>query len=114
MFTIEKLKFFGCNVEEGLARCLNDEGFYLRLVSSLVPDPKIDNLEQALLNKDYKRGFELAHALKGVYANLAITPLFRVSSEICELLRTGTDMDYSPLIKELKELYQIFAKMKED
>ena len=28
MLTIEKLKEYGANVEEGLARCLNNEAFY--------------------------------------------------------------------------------------
>ena len=32
MLTIEKLRTFGADVDEGLARCMNNEGFYLRMV----------------------------------------------------------------------------------
>ena len=33
MLTIEKLKAYGANVDEGLSRCMNNETFYLRLVN---------------------------------------------------------------------------------
>ena len=35
MLTMDALRRFGANTEEGLGRCLNDEGFYLELVSGL-------------------------------------------------------------------------------
>ena len=33
MITIESLKAYGADVEEGLARCLNKEDFYLKMVN---------------------------------------------------------------------------------
>ena len=36
MITVEKLKSFGADTEDGIARCLDDEGFYLMLVQSAV------------------------------------------------------------------------------
>lgn len=111
MFTIEKLKGFGCHVEEGLERCMNDEGFYLHLVSSLVPDEKIDQLIEAVNSGDLQKGFEIAHSLKGVYGNLAITPLFNKVAEITELLRNKTETDYSVLLEEIKTLYTQFEEL---
>ena len=32
MLTIEKLKAYGANVEEGMERCLNNEAIYFRLI----------------------------------------------------------------------------------
>lgn len=34
MLTVEKLKAFGANTAEGVARCVNNEAFYLRMVSN--------------------------------------------------------------------------------
>ena len=111
MITIEKLKDFGCNVEEGLGRCLNNEAFYLRLVNSILQDNKVDLLEEALNQGDLQKAFEAAHALKGVYGNLAITPLYVKVSEITELLRSKTEMDYKPLMSEIRELFTRFVSL---
>ena len=34
MLTIDSLRRFGANTEEGLSRCMDNEDFYLRLVNS--------------------------------------------------------------------------------
>ena len=44
MLTLEKLRAFGANVEEGLQRCVNNETFYLKLVEKAIRDPAFDNL----------------------------------------------------------------------
>ena len=98
MLTIEKLRTFGANVEEGLQRCINNETFYLKLVEKAIRDPAFDNLREAAEQGDLERGFEIAHALKGVTANLALTPIFVPISEITELFRHRTKTDYLPII----------------
>ena len=45
MLTIEKLREFGADTDDGLARCLNNETFYLRLVDKAMQDPSFDRLE---------------------------------------------------------------------
>lgn len=75
MLTIEKLRSFGANVDEALVRCMNKEDFYLRLVNMAINDTKLTELEQQLSNNDLDSAFETAHALKGVYSNLSLTPL---------------------------------------
>ena len=101
MLTIEKLKEYGANVEEGLARCLNNEAFYLRLVLKTIDDNRVSVLENAINNKEYKQAFELAHSLKGVYGNLSLSPLFNIVCEITELLRANKDIDYSNYLEKL-------------
>ena len=51
--------------------------------------------------KDLDKAFEVAHALKGIYGNLSLTPLTKPVSEITELLRSRTDTDYSALMNEI-------------
>ena len=108
MLSIDKLKTFGANTEEGLKRCVNKEDFYLRMVNSSLKGDQMEQLEAALKAKDLDKAFETAHTLKGVYGNLSLTPLYEPMSKMTELLRSRTDMDYSELLGEcqtkLKEL----------
>ena len=82
MLTLEALRSYGADVEEGLHRCMNMEAFYLKLFDSLKGDTRVE-------------------ALKGIYGNLSLTPLFRPIQELTELLRARKDTDYSALLAEI-------------
>ena len=97
MLTIEKLRTFGADVDEGLARCMNNEGFYLRMVDMAIEDKGFARLEEAVEKGEIPRIFEAAHALKGMLGNVALTPLFQPASEMTELARAGTAADYAAL-----------------
>ena len=101
MLTIEKLREFGANVDEGVKRCVNNETFYLTMVTKSLQEPGFDNLKGAIEAGDLDKAFEIAHALKGVTGNLALTPIDTPVREITELLRSHTDMDYGPLVSEI-------------
>ncbi len=104
--TIESLKEYGANVDEALVRCMNNEAFYLRLVNKVKADTRLGTLEQQLQDKNYDAAFETAHTLKGMYANLSLTPLTEPVSEMTELLRNRTDTDYSVLLDKAKEQFE--------
>lgn len=87
MMTIESLKAYGANTDEGLARCFNNEAFYLRLVGMGLADANFDRLKDAVAQGDAAAAFEAAHALKGAIGNLSLTPIFVPICEITELLR---------------------------
>ena len=95
MLTVETLREWGADVDAGMKRCMNNESFYLKMVSRAVPDPSFDGLKAAVEAGDLERGFELAHAIKGMMGNLGLTPLYELSSEMTELLRAGKDADYA-------------------
>ena len=105
MLTIEKLREYGADVNEGLARCMNMEEFYLTLVGKVLEDNKLPLLEQQIAEGDLDEAFETAHALKGMYANLSLSPLTRPVGEITELLRSRTNTDYSALLAEAKKQF---------
>ncbi len=102
MAGLEELRAFGANVDEGVKRCVNNEEFYLKMVRKAMEDQSVDDLEKALDEKDLDQAFEVAHALKGVLANLALTPLSDPVSEMVELLRNRTDTDYSSYLEKIK------------
>ena len=106
MLTIDTLKAYGANVDEGVVRCMGNEQFYMKLVRKFLEDTRLDTLEQQLAQGDLDSAFETAHALKGMCANLAITPMTQPVSEMTELLRQRTQMDYSGLLAQAKEQFE--------
>ena len=107
MVTIGKLKSFGANTEEGLARCMKNEALYLRLVGIMPADPNFDRLKNTIEAGDLGGAFEAAHALKGVLGNLSLTPIFDPVVVITEELRARTAKDYT------EEVALILAKRDE-
>lgn len=87
MLTIEQLTEFGADTKKALARCMNMPDLYLRLVRMMADDTHIAGLRSALEANDINTAFEEAHALKGVLANLELTPVLTPVSEITEMLR---------------------------
>ena len=102
MITVEKMNELGANTAEGLSRCLNNESFYLNLVQMGLKDSGFENLEEAVKKNDLTKGFEYAHALKGVLGNLSITPLYNDICEITESLRAKKEIDYSEMLEKIK------------
>lgn len=102
MLTVEALKNLGINTDEGLNRCLNNEAFYLRLVAKCMQDEHFDLLEEAVGQKRLKDAFEHAHSLKGVVGNLSLTTLYEPIAAITELLRAGTNTDYSGYLEKIR------------
>ena len=104
MLTVDNLKSLGVNVEEGLGRCLNNETIYLKLVGLGLSDAHFEELRHALDAGDTKTAFEAAHALKGVIANLSLTPILTPLSEMTEALRGQTGpVDVEELYGQMKE-----------
>jgi len=109
--TIDTLKEFGANVKDGMTRCLNDEAFYLEMVRMALEEGTYKKLSDAVGTGDRKAVFEAAHALKGVLANVALTPLYDVATEITELARAGEDADYPAKLEQLMELRGALAAL---
>ncbi|MCR4622467.1 MAG: Hpt domain-containing protein [Clostridiales bacterium] len=107
MMTIEALKNYGANTQEGLARCMNNESFYIRLVGMGLNDANFGKLKEAAAAGNVKEAFEAAHALKGVTGNLALTPIFMPVSELTELLRGKEEMpDVDSLVNQVLDQWQ--------
>ena len=104
--TIEDLRTYGADVEEGLTRCINNEAFYLKLVGKAVADPAFEQLEKAVADKDLDGAFEAAHKLKGALGNLALTPVYEPVCEMVELLRKREDADYGAYMEKVSRKRQ--------
>lgn len=111
MITVEGLKEYGAAVDEGLARCMNNEAFYLRMVEKAVKDPAFDSLKNAIESDDLDEAFEAAHRLKGALANLALTPVSEPVEEMVELLRGREEADYSVCIDRIEAKRKLLEDM---
>ncbi len=104
MITIDSLKAFGADTVDGLQRCLNMESFYLDLVNSVKTDKGLDELKDFLNTGDLDNAFEKAHALKGMYGNLSLTPIFAPLSELTDLLRNRETGEKQSIIEKCTPL----------
>ena len=64
---------------------------------------QFEKLKETCEAGDLEQGFEAAHSLKGMMANLALTPILQPVEKITELLRARTETDYTPLVEEILE-----------
>lgn len=85
--TLDALRAYGANIAEGMARCLNDEPFYLEMVTMALQDKNFDALKAAMDEKDVCAAFRAAHSLKGAIGNVALTPIYEPLCALTELLR---------------------------
>ena len=112
MLSVDALKACGANTEEGLARCFNNETFYLKLVRMGLADANFDRLSAAVAAGDTAAAFEAAHALKGSIGNLSLTPIYEPVSQLTELLRGKTgSVDAGALHSEIMKQLEIFRAL---
>lgn len=86
---LQKLADWGCDVKGAKARFLDDTELYVICLNSVLEDAAFANLKKALEDENVKEGFEAAHTLKGVLANLGLTPMLATVVQIVESLRAG-------------------------
>lgn len=114
MLTIDGLRSFGANTAEGLARCMNNEGFYLTLVKKAASDSRMEQLGRQLAAGDLDAAFETAHVLKGMFANLSLDPLTEPISVLTEILRGRSDENYSAPFEEAEKQFEALRALSGD
>lgn len=100
-FIINKLKEYGCEIDEAMPRFGNNSEFYCTLLAMVPEDEAFLNLEKALNSKNIKEAFEQAHTLKGVLGNMGLTPMYNKTILIVEPLRQGKLDNVETNFKEL-------------
>lgn len=110
----KKLEEWGCDVEGALERFLDDKDLYMTCLETVITDRNFDKLGVALDERNVLEAFDCAHTLKGVFANLGLTPMFSVVETIVEPLRGGLvynlDENYKELLASNEQLKGILGK----
>lgn len=108
---IEELKNRGCDIEGAMSRFLNDEAFYLRCYKIVMEDKNFDKLKTSLENGEVTNAFEAVHSLKGVVANMGISPMYDIIVEMVDPLRQGSAEGLMPKCEQLLEMKDSFSKL---
>ena len=97
----------GCETEKMLHETFMDmEPFYEKMLRRLPESTALQRLRDAFEANDVNAAFEAAHELKGLYANLGLTPAKDRCSEIVEILRPKTGFgDIAALLPELEAIH---------
>ncbi|HAC31139.1 MAG TPA: hypothetical protein DCF70_00745, partial [Treponema sp.] len=91
------------------------EDFYLKMVSLALKNENFELLGGALKTEDYVKSFELCHALKGVIANVSLTPLYDLISDLTEKLRACTGAETAnggALETGGEDFYELYKKIR--
>ena len=89
----QALEEWGCDVDGALDRFLDDKELYVTCLQTVVSDVNFEKLGVSLEEQNVSQAFDYAHTLKGVFANLGLTPMFLIVQTIVEPLRAGMGND---------------------
>lgn len=94
---------------------LQSDALVGRFIVKFLDDRSCPDTVEAWRSGDEKAAFEAAHTAKGVCANLAITSLATLSSDITEALRPGNDdvranTDVDDLVNQFDVAYRNVSK----
>lgn len=96
------LRAYGADVQGAMTRFLDDGELYIDCLRMFMLDESFTTLGEALESPDYQRAFDAAHTLKGVAANLGLTPMLGPINAIVEPLRAGRHEGVAESFVELK------------
>lgn len=85
----DRLAAYGCSIDAAMGRFLHNEEFYAVCYEKFLADKSFAGLGKSLGAGDVQAAFEAAHELKGVSANMGITPVYDLLAELVEELRAG-------------------------
>ena len=77
------------NIKEGLGRVRDNKKLFRRMLGLFMESGEFAVLEDSLMQKDYNKAADAAHAIKGMTGNLSLTELFKISTRMMEELRQG-------------------------
>lgn len=110
---LEKLKAIGCadeDLKRAKERFLNNDQFYERCFVKYLNDKSFVALGECLAQKEAGAVFEQAHTLKGVTANMGITPIYEEVVIIVEAVRDkdtvpeGVEAHYEKIMNYYEQL----------
>ncbi|MEG0176438.1 Hpt domain-containing protein [Anaerorhabdus sp.] len=93
MDVIQYLNEIGCDTNNALERVNKDKTFYVSCLIDLIQDQNFNQLIDAVNQGNLEQAFFRAHTLKGILANLGITPFYQEIVPLVELLRESNMKD---------------------
>lgn len=96
----------GADYDETISRLMNDKMIY-KYCRKFAATEDYNSLIKALEERDYTTAFRMAHNLKGMCLYMGFCALYKVSSELCEALRSGQPVgDIESMLSAVTEEYR--------
>ena len=84
---MDELKYI--DMETGLSRVRGNTAIFKKMLGMFLNSKEFGALEESIAQKDISKAADVAHAIKGLTGNLALTPLFEESTKLMNQLREG-------------------------
>ena len=95
------------NYEEVLGRFAGNKMLVEKFARKFLDDPSYQTLVDTMDKADYEEAFRAAHTLKGVVANMGLTPMYNAVCVIVEPLRVKRgDGDYNAMLSDIEKEYE--------
>lgn len=107
----QRLEEWGCDVEGAMERFLDDRELYVTCLQTVILDGNFKKLGDALEDDKREEAFDYAHTLKGVFANLGLTPMYTIVETIVEPLRSGLPSELEQPYEELLASREYLKKL---
>lgn len=113
---LERLAAYGVDIPQTLWRFRENEVLYEKLLRCFVAEPGFTDLQKAVLQHEYMESFKIAHTMKGVAANLGLTPLYDALNAFVKTVRGGT-AEYPLLVAQMEQVtdcYHAFCDLMQE
>lgn len=110
---LKDLQDLGTDVPGALVRFVNNESLYIKFLSRFLQDTNMQQLQQAVADKDYEEAFKSSHTLKGVTGNLGLDSIYLPLIPYVELLREYETDDFKQdtVVEDLSAITQAYENV---
>lgn len=105
------MRDYGADVDAAMERFVDDAELYRLCLDSFYSDVNFDALREALNAAQVETAFDAAHSLKGVAANLGLTPILTAISALVETLRANSTEGLTEQYDEILRQREILANL---
>lgn len=105
---ISMLKNVGVEVEDAVRRFSGNEALYEKFLGRFLKDDTYEKVQKAFAEGNKEEALAAAHTLKGVSANLGLSGLFKICSEMVVRIRED---DYEGAARLTGELAQAYGEI---
>lgn len=108
---LDKLSASGVDVSGTMDRFMNNEDLYKRILKKFLSDTSFADATKAKEEGRDEDAQMYIHTLKGVSANLGLTPIFSITDEMMQHFRDDNLEAAYGLFDSLKEAYNKFVAL---
>ena len=108
---LNRLKEKGCNIEKALERFFFDEELYMQCYSKLMESGEFVLVQKSIVAKEKDASLKATHTLKGVLANLELTPMREVVLEMEALIKIESWQEANRKCMELMEMKSVYRNI---